>query len=516
MKKMLFKSSKFFAAVMLSLVVGATSYAQTVYDIISNSPNHTSLTAAIDQAGLNGTLSDATLEFTVFAPDNNAIDDLVAELGITVNDFLNDPNLDDYLLYHVLNTEVGSGAINNGDIVTPLNNANTLKLTVTATSDVFVNQAQVNAADLTGTNGVVHSLNAVVLANETVADVAIDNSFGTLVAAVVEARLLPALTDPFASLTVFAPSDAAFNAALAELGISAGDLLASPDLENILLYHVLGVEVASGAINNGDIVNPLNPANSIKMTVTGAGDVYANQALVELADVAADNGTVHAIDAVILSNETVVDAAIDNNFTILTDAVIEARLLPALTNPFADLTVFAPTDAAFNDLLTDLGITAGDLLASPNLEDILLYHVVGAEVLSGDLVNGPVTTLNGSDVVIDLTSGVFVNDAEVITADVDVDNGVVHAIDKVLDPATASIEDLNFETVSIYPNPTVNFVNIESVSNGSYSIVDMNGSVVLSGEISANPVNVSNLQEGSYFININSDNNVYRSRFVKM
>lgn len=505
-----------FATVMLSIVVGTTSYAQTVYDIISSSPNHTSLTAAIDQAGLDVTLSDGMQSFTVFAPDDNAVDDLVAELGITINDFLNLPDLDDYLLYHVLNSEVGSGAITNGDIVTPLNAANTLKLTVTAAPDYFVNQAQVNAPDLTATNGVVHSIDAVVLARETVADVAIDNGFNTLVAAVVEARLLPALTDPFASLTVFAPSDAAFTAALGELGITAGDLLASPDLTDILLYHVLGAEVASGDINNGDIVNPINTANTIKMTVTAGSDVYANQAMVEMPDVTAENGRVHAIDAVILSNETVVDAAIDNGFTVLTDAVIAAELLPALTNPFAELTVFAPTDAAFNVLLNDLGITAGDLLASPDLQDILLYHVVGTEVLSGDLVNGPVTTLNGSDVVIDLSSGVFVNDAEVVTADVTTENGVVHGIDKVLDPATASLGELNFETVSIYPNPTVNFVNIESVTNGSYSIVDMNGAIVLSGEVSNNPVNVSNLEEGTYFININSDNSVYRSRFVKM
>jgi hypothetical protein len=86
----------------------------------------------------------------------------------------------------------------------------------------------------------------------------------------------------------------------------------------------------------------------------------------------------------------------------------------------------------------------------------------------------------------------------------------------VLDPATASIDELNFESISVYPNPTVNFVNIESISKGSYSIVDMNGSVVLSGEVSNKPVIVSNLNEGTYFININSDNNVYRSRFVKM
>jgi hypothetical protein len=166
--------------------------------------------------------------------------------------------------------------------------------------------------------------------------------------------------------------------------------------------------------------------------------------------------------------------------------------------------------------LSNEGITAGDLLARPDLEDILLYHVLGSEVTSGNLTNGPVTTLNGADVVVDLTGGVFVNDAEVIAADVTTDNGVVHGVDKVLDPSTASIGELNYKSVSVYPNPAVNNLSIEGVTNGSYSIVDMNGSVVLSGEVTSNLVNVSTLNEGTYFININSDNSVFRSRFVKM
>lgn len=514
MKRTIIKKVTVFATV-LFMSNGVFSQ-NSVYDVIAGSANHTSLKAAIDEAQLDVALQDLSAEYTVFAPDNNAFDDLAAALGTNIAGLLADPDLENILQYHVLGTEVLSSAITNGAIVTPLNTANTLKLTVNNSPAVFVNQAQVNGADLAADNGVVHSLDAVVLPYETVVDIAIDNSFTVLTNAVIEAFLLPALTDPFAQYTVFAPSDAAFTDALTELDITATDLLESPDLADILLYHVLGTEVASGDLTNGQLANPLNTSNSIKMTVTGGGDVYANQAMVELPDVTAENGTVHAIDAVIFSDETVVDAAIDNGFTVLTDAVIAAELLPALTNPFAQLTVFAPTDAAFNALLNELGITAADLLASTDLTDILLYHVVGAEVLSADLTNGPVTTLNGSDVVIDLTSGVFVNDAEVVTADVTTDNGVVHAIDKVLDPATASISEAAIEVISTFPNPATDVIKFNNLNQGTYSIVNLSGAEVIEGTISGSPINVSGLENGTYIINIQSENNSFQSRFVKM
>jgi len=343
--KILTKPNKFLMSAGI-LLFGLSTQAQTnVFDdVISTSPDHTSLTAALEAAGLDDDLQDPNAEFTVFAPDDDAFSNLAAALGVTVGDLLALDNLSDILLYHVLGAEVPSSAIVNGDIVTPLNDANTIKLTATGDGDVFVNQAQVNAADLPTDNGVVHSLDAVILSDETVVDVAIDNGFTALTAAVVTAELLPALTDPFAEYTVFAPSDDAFNNLAAALGTDLEGILANPELGNILTYHVLGQEVMSSMINNGDIVTPLNDANTIKLTATGDGDVFANQAQVELADVGADNGVVHAIDAVILSSETVVDVAIDNGFTSLTAAVVTAELLPALTDPFATFTVFAPSD----------------------------------------------------------------------------------------------------------------------------------------------------------------------------
>ncbi|HKK40175.1 MAG TPA: fasciclin domain-containing protein, partial [Cryomorphaceae bacterium] len=183
-----------------------------------------------------------------------------------------------------------------------------------------------------------------------------------------------------------------------------------------------------------------NDANTIKLTATSEGDIFANQAIVELADVAADNGVVHAIDAVLLSSETVVDIAIDNDFTTLTAAVVTAELLPALTAPFASLTVFAPTNEAFDMLAADLETDLDGLLELPNLADILLYHVVGEELLSTELSEGGLTMLNGQNTVIDLSDGIQINNATVTGPDNGAENGVVHIINAVLDQSFVNCE----------------------------------------------------------------------------
>ena len=133
----------------------------------------------------------------------------------------------------------------------------------------------------------------------------------------------------------------------------------------------------------------------------------------------------------------IVETAVANgSFNTLVAAVKAAGLVETLsgTGPF---TVFAPVDAAFDAL------PAGtvDTLVKPEnkaqLTGILTYHVVAGKVMSSDLTDGmTATTVNGQTVTFKLTGGkVMVNDAEVIIADVDTDNGVVHAINAVLMPA---------------------------------------------------------------------------------
>lgn len=133
------------------------------------------------------------------------------------------------------------------------------------------------------------------------------------------------------------------------------------------------------------------------------------------------------------SYDTIVDAAVaTDDLSTLVTAVTAAELVDVLSSegPF---TVFAPVNAAFAALPDG---TLDSLLADPSgaLTDILTYHVVAGAVLSTDLVEGMVPTLNGANVAVSLDNGVQINDANVVIADIEVGNGVVHVIDSVLLP----------------------------------------------------------------------------------
>ncbi len=488
---------------------------ETVADIAIDS-GFTTLTAAIVKAELLPVVTNPLATLTVFAPTNAAFNNLATALGTDLTGLLALPNLADVLAYHALGTEVPSSAVTNGAIVSPLSSTNTLKLTVTSGGNVFVNQAQVTAVDITADNGTVHVLNAVLLPVETVADIAIDSGFTTLTTAVVKAELLPALTNPLATLTVFAPTNAAFNSLATALGTDLAGLLALPNLADVLTYHVLGTEVPSSAVTNGAILSPLSATNTLKFTVTSGGNVFVNQAQVTAVDITADNGTVHVLNAVVLPVETVVDVAIDNGFSTLTSAVVKAELLPALSNPFSNLTVFAPTNTAFNNLATALGTDLPGILALPNLSDILLYHVLGTRVLSSALTNGPVATLNGQNIIIDLTSGVKVNSSNVTMADVLSTNGVVHVIDAVLVPSTSSINEINSSDIKLSPNPSTDIIKISNLITDDYVILNINGAIVKSGKVLNNEIPVSELENGNYFLKLSNSEGTYQAKFIKM
>jgi uncharacterized surface protein with fasciclin (FAS1) repeats len=134
------------------------------------------------------------------------------------------------------------------------------------------------------------------------------------------------------------------------------------------------------------------------------------------------------------ANSTVVEIAVSNpDFSILVEAVSKAGLVDALSaeGPF---TVFAPTNDAFKSLFSQLGVSGVNDLTAEQLTPILTYHVVSGKVMSTDLSNTSVATLNGQKIKIDLSSGVKINDSKVVAADIEGKNGVIHVIDSVLLP----------------------------------------------------------------------------------
>ena len=144
--------------------------------------------------------------------------------------------------------------------------------------------------------------------------------------------------------------------------------------------------------------------------------------------------------------ETIAEiATASGDFTILLDALTRTGLAGVMADPSQNLTVFAPTDAAFMDLLTELNLGSLDevetALGNDGLKNVLMYHVLGSKVTSSMVSTGYTASLgtNGTmdplSIYLNTSNGVMLNDrAMVTTADVMASNGVIHIIDKVILP----------------------------------------------------------------------------------
>merc|ERR1712176_35016 len=161
-------------------------------------------------------------------------------------------------------------------------------------------------------------------------------------------------------------------------------------------------------------------------------DLMFDDAKVIIKNVPASNGIIHAIDKVIIPPENIVEVAIssDPEFTTLVQAIVAAGLTDDLKK--GSITVFAPTNAAFEKLGMD---TVTELLEKPKeLAQILKYHVVKGTVSKNNalaLVGKSVPTLSGESIAISLSNSneLKINNAKVVTANVPASNGVIHVID---------------------------------------------------------------------------------------
>ena len=262
-----------------------------------------------------------------------------------------------------------------------------------------------------------------------------DSNFSILVSALAKADLVGVLSGS-GNFTVFAPTNDAFNALFSDLGISGIDDLSKETLTPILKYHVLGTEAKSSMITSG-YYNTLSPAQGsyISLKVDVSSGVKLNKTTnVTKADVDVKNGVIHVIDKVLLP-PTVVDQALNNDsFSILVQAVVKANLVDAL-NGKGPFTIFAPTNAAFEALFSTLGISGIAELTAEQLTPILTYHVVSGNVLSTQLSEGAVPTLNGESLSVSLSPAPEINGtAKIVATDLQASNGVIHVIDNVLLP----------------------------------------------------------------------------------
>jgi uncharacterized surface protein with fasciclin (FAS1) repeats len=268
--------------------------------------------------------------------------------------------------------------------------------------------------------------------------------FSILVEAVTAADLGATLSGP-GTFTVFAPTNAAFAALLTELGLTKAQLLANkPLLTSVLTYHVLASRVFKAGIPFGAHITTVQ-GGFFKIEEAGSAvvitDARNRKSNIVATDIRANNGIVHAVDKVILpGDKNIVQTASSlPDFSILVEAVVAANLGGTLSGP-GPFTVFAPTNAAFAALLTELGISKAALLANTALlTKVLTYHVVPGVVLKAEVpVGAPITTVQGETFSVSAALAITDKRARVsnITAtDVLTSNGVIHVVDKVILPA---------------------------------------------------------------------------------
>ncbi len=302
-------------------------------------------------------------------------------------------------------------------------------------------------------------------ASTTVVDVAMDNpDFSILAAAVGEAGLVEPLTGdgPF---TVFAPTNDAFQAFLDQNQIQAEDLLGSPDLSNILQYHVVSGDVPSTAVEAGP-VNALN-GDTFYISIDPEGNIWINgSAQVITPDVDASNGVIHGLDNVMVApSENIAEIAIglteadEPEFTQLVGALLRADLVELFSGGDEDdFTVFAPTDAAFEALYENLGVSGYEDIEVDVLAQVLSYHVLDMRAFSQDLRDDMTlaTLLEGSRLEVNLVDLRIGNGALIPSMlNIHATNGVIHVVDEVLLPgreevsATITLENEGFSAYLI-------------------------------------------------------------------
>ncbi|WP_281540758.1 fasciclin domain-containing protein [Maribacter aestuarii] len=426
-----------------------------------------SLVAALSKAdessnnNLITALSDESATFTVLAPTNDAFANLLARLdGFDSLDDFNTEQLQDLLatilIYHVVGgAAVTSGDLAEGQTITTLQGETlTVSLTGGASfTDAAGESANVTTADVLTANGVVHLIDKVLLPQA-----AIDALEGVLLSSITDLAInTPTLSNLVAALqaadgdlpnvlagagpfTVFAPTNDAFEAFLEEnnfatLGDVPVDILTQVLLNHVVSGSLLAADLTTGYQSSLSTAGP-DGANLSMYINTNDGVLINADAAVTGADNKAFNGVVHIVDDVIDLPNIVDHAVANSNLTSLVGALTSGgntTFTDLLSDATETFTVFAPVNSAFESFASD-----------NDLNTILANHVIkGTAALSTGLENGYLTTeatkadANNLSMYVNTDNGVVLNGiSTVAVADVVATNGIIHAVDTVIDLPT--------------------------------------------------------------------------------
>lgn len=504
-----------------AVLLPPTSNALTIGEIISASEEHEILETTLIAAGLYEQLNTPDGgPFTLFAPTDEAFDALPDGL---LEVLLEDPAglLSDILLFHVIEGANSFESLSNGQFLYPLGGG-AVTITVDA-GNIFINNALITIADIEAVNGVVHIINAVLIPVPCF-QFAVNGPYGDFNEAFGGAPS-PNENGECETFTI-----TAFEVWAGELYIIDGfeegieytfSICEGPNAgtwEADLTVFTTAGQLVDFAFNECSItwISPSTGSFIIGINESGA-------CATESTNLETNNGHPSlTCQGSVITEFTVLNVIQESqDHTILTTALSVTGLDELLkgTGPF---TVFAPTDEAFQ-ALPDGQLEA--LIANPDLlSSILLYHVASGSLSQSNLTDGQeiVTLSNGQIITVTFENGsIYINNAEIIVADIAADNGIVHVINTVLNPDLVAVNRRNIgPDLKFFPNPVRNELFIQETDSGmgsTYEIHDLNGRVLRAGYISNNQsVPVSSLSAGYYLLTIKSDQSIRIGKFAKM
>jgi transforming growth factor-beta-induced protein len=440
-------------------------HGNTILDIALSDPNFSTLVAVVQFAGFERVLGGKR-NVTAFAPTNKAFDELLAALGISAGDLLQDGNQP--LVRQILAYHVTRGSKYADDVLS----SNRLKMFAREYAYTRVqDQAQIGNGkygfanitdvDIKASNGVVHVIDKVIvprkldlpIANPTILEIASSlDDFSTLVAAVKFVGLEDALANKD-QLTAFAPTNEAFGRLLEQLGLTAEELFVEenkPLIKSILLYHLASHPYYASTVVTKEKIKTLAREKAYIKTDNGVqiGNDMNGYANIIATDIDASNGVIHVLDEVIVPTKiskypSILEIAAGNpDFSILVKAVQFTDLEHELAGKH-QRTAFAPTNQAFLDLLDYLGISADDLFQESNkklVRTILLYHLTDGSYYAADVVAADRLKMKMREYAyIRTDKGAQIGNskygfADIIATDIKASNGVVHVLNKVIIP----------------------------------------------------------------------------------
>ncbi|CAM9137062.1 unnamed protein product [Discosporangium mesarthrocarpum] len=453
---------------------------------------------AVVETGVNEKL-DGGGPFTVFAPTDSAF----SSAGL---DNLPGTKLLNVVLYHIVSGEFTVSALKDVDELFTQFIGSKVDVSGKTLTDEEGSKASIVDSDIEASNGYIQGINRVLTPftlSETPAPSAVPlstsvgpvgNLVTTLVAVNAEGGEAEGLLGTFLSAlsasgldsllaglgpyTVFAPTDSAFSKA----GLTVSDIAALPAtrLESLIQYHLVKASLGVESLDGVDEIFTLN-GQTLRVSGSSLVDAEGGKSKIVVEDMLASNGVIHAVNAVllpfdldstpapasifapggglfdILTTATVANNVEGGNFEGTLDTFLGAVVASGLEltlQAFGPLTVFAPTDEAWEDAGLDAGVLS--MMNVEKLESILLYHFVAAD-LSLETIDGvtELFTLGGAPIEVSgstLTDMLGV-DSKIISEDMQASNGFLHIVDSVLLPFTT--EDTPAPTPLLWTGPPV-------------------------------------------------------------